>query len=292
MNALRLLSLSLVFVLSSILFVGCNSKGEKSAGTSGNQEHKHPTESGQTGHAGNEGHQGHDSAPAQLIVSSQPDQPQAGGKTALRLMVHEASGTMIKDFEVTHEKLAHLIIVRRGLDEFAHVHPEVGSDGNITVEHTFPVGGEYLLFLDYKPAKGLPATAKATIQVNGDAPAAPQLQANVPGTVKSGGLQAEVSVKKESDGAVATFDIKDEQGKPVTDLQPYLGAMGHLVVISADGQRYAHSHPLTDKPGTSQVKFEVHFPGPGLYKMWGQFQKNDNVVTIPAMVQVNDADQA
>lgn len=35
-----------------------------------------------------------------------------------------------------------------------------------------------------------------------------------------------------------------------------------------------------------KVEFEVHFPGPGTYKGWGQFQRGDHVFTIPAVVKV------
>ena len=62
--------------------------------------------------------------------------------------------------------------------------------------------------------------------------------------------------------------------------------MGHLVVLSADGAQYVHAHPLTEKSPDGKVEFEVHFPGPGIYKAWGQFQRDGKVVTIPAVVKI------
>lgn len=277
MNCIRSITLRIFLAASIVWIAGCNSN---SAPPSDATDHHDGPKQMQDEHAGHKG------AEAQLMVSADASPPQAGQATKLHLMVHEASGKMVKDFELTHEKLAHLIVVRRGLDEFAHLHPEVDFQGNLNVEHIFPSGGEYLLFLDYQPKGSASATATTTLHVAGDKPAAPTLVPNVPGQVQSDGLQAAVSLQKTADATIAAFDIKDDRGEPVGDLQPYLGAMGHLVVISADGKQYVHAHPLTEKLGTAEVKFQVHFPGPGLYKMWGQFQRAGKVFTIPAVVQV------
>lgn len=104
-------------------------------------------------------------------------------------------GKMVSEFEKTHEKLVHLIIVREGLDHFAHLHPEVDSSGNITTDFTFPVGGRYLFFADYKSAGEAPAVARGEVYIGGDAPAAAELTPNVPGRVSGDGLTAEVLVE-------------------------------------------------------------------------------------------------
>ncbi len=223
----------------------------------------------------------------QLIISSTPERPRDGESTELKIMLHDAAGQMLKEFEPTHTKLAHLIIVREGLDEFAHLHPTVGKSGTMTTTHTFLSGGNYLVFLDYKPAGKPASTAHAKFVIEGDSPPAPILEPNVPGTIKGDGLQAEVAMHaSEEKVQIVTFKVQDESGKPVRDLQPYLGAMGHLVVLSADGKQYVHAHPLTETAADGQVDFEVHFPGPGTYKGWGQFQRGDHVFTIPAVVKV------
>lgn len=224
---------------------------------------------------------------AQLILSSTPERPRAGEPVELRFMLHDSSGQMVKEFEPTHEKLAHLIIVREGLDEFAHLHPTVDATGNMTATYTFPSGGIYLVFLDHKPAGKPPATAQAKLVVEGDSPPAPALKPDVPGTIEGEGLQAKVSMRASADKSqVVSFQVQDTIGKAVNDLQPYLGAMGHLVVLSADGGQYVHAHPLTESAPDGNVEFEVHFPGPGTYKGWGQFQRGGKVFTIPAVIQV------
>ena len=201
-------------------------------------------------------------------------------------MIHEADGRMLGDFEILHEKKIHLIIVREGLDIFDHIHPDVDGSGYITATHVFPVGGTYRLFADFKPHGKAQALASATVDVAGESPTAQPLKVNVPGSIAGGELEGEVSITAKPDDATeVSFDLRDKEGKPVTDLEPYLGAMGHLVIVSADGQQYIHAHPMHDgDSAASVVRFEAHFPKPGLYKGWGQFQRKETVFTIPFVV--------
>lgn len=252
-----------------------------------------PSSQPKGGHTEHSGHSDADATrAASLVLSTTPERPRAREPVELRMMLHDSSGQMLKEFEQVHEKLAHLIIVREGLDEFAHLHPKVDAAGNITSTHMFPLGGTYHVFLDHKPAGKPPATGQAKLMVEGEAPAAPALIANIPGTIQGDGLSAEVSMRSSSSAAtVVTFKVQDESGKKVTDLEPYLGAMGHLVVLSADAGKYVHAHPLTETAAGNEVEFEVHFPGPGTYKTWGQFQRGGKVFTIPVVIQIQAGSQ-
>ena len=129
---------------------GCASKNEGSS-------HGHHQEAG-------DARPGHHMSMAggKLMVQTDPAAVKAGQPTTLRLMSHDAGGVMIKDFEVVHEKKVHLIIVREELDQFAHIHPdEMDSAGNIIASFTFPSGGKYRLYADYKPVGKDPAAAMA-----------------------------------------------------------------------------------------------------------------------------------
>ena len=81
-------------------------------------------------------------------------------------------------------------------------------------------------------------------------------------------------------------------GKPVGDLQPYIGAMGHCVIISEDTGTYLHCHPEQlfppkgDNLGGPDVAFHTRFPKPGRYKVWGQFKRGDKVVVADFVVDV------
>lgn len=235
------------------------------------------------------GKHGETAAKATLQVRTEPAEPAAGKPATLKLMIHGKDGKAVKDFAVVHEMKVHLIIVRDGLDTFAHLHPELDDAGNIKATYTFPTGGTYRLFADHKPTGGSAATAEAEVKVTGEAPALPSLKPDVPGTVKGDGLEAKVGVSGVRAGSEGTvrFDLLDEAGKAVADLQPYMGAMGHLVVISQDGKQYVHAHPAEDqKAGSNVVAFGAHFPKAGLYKGWGQFKRGGEVRVVPFVLRV------
>lgn len=82
------------------------------------------------------------------------------------------------------------------------------------------------------------------------------------------------------------FNIKDHKtGRPITNLQPYLGAVGHVVIISEDTEEYLHVHPMDEKAKEPDAKFMSKFPKSGIYKIWGQFQHEGKVITVPFAVQ-------
>lgn len=262
--------------LAMILFlIGCSSK------------HDGHDSKGQAGHDPHANH-GKDQVITKLMIQTDPSPVIAGKPTTLKLMIHGADGEMVKDFEVVHEKKIHLIIIRDGLDQFAHIHPEVDAAGNATVSYTFPTGGNYWLYADHKPTGKDQSTALAHVTVGGDIPAKPALTPNVPGEIPADGVRAKVAVESVGGGeATITFDLTDAAGKPVEGLQPYMGAMGHLVVLSSDGKDYVHAHPTEAKPGTnSRVVFQAHIKKPGLYKGWGQFRLKDTVRVIPFVFNV------
>jgi hypothetical protein len=239
---------------------------------------------GQHQHGGAE----HGPAKSALVVMTEPVAIKAGQPVRYRLTIHDAAGAPIKDFEIVHEKKLHLIIVRDGLDRFAHVHPEVDRAGSITGTFTFPTAGKYRLYADHKPAGKEQATSIAEVDVAGAPPPRPELVPNTPGRVKAAELEADIAIENARAKATTriSFGLFDAVRKPVSDLQPYLGAMGHLVVLSADGKQYVHSHPLQEKSSAGAVAFEAHFPSPGIYKAWGQFQRSGTVHDVPFVVRI------
>jgi hypothetical protein len=231
-------------------------------------------------------HGDHSAATARLTVVTEPTTPVPNAETALRLEIMDASGKRVKDFATLHDKLVHLIVVRDGLDHFAHLHPDVAADGLLSTTFQFPAAGRYRLYADFQPKGGQAMTATAILTVAGDAPVAPSLMPDVPGKVSGDGLVADVAVTGEGLERTVIFRLQDEAGMPVTDLQPYLGAMGHLVIIRAETGEYIHAHPSSDRKAEGEVSFEAHFTGPGLYKAWGQFQRAGRVLTIPGVMEL------
>jgi hypothetical protein len=223
------------------------------------------------------------------MIQTDPPAPVADKPVVLKMMIHEADGAMAREFETVHEKLVHLIIVRDGLDEFAHVHPAVDDQGNLTITHTFTKAGKYRLFADHKPKGRAPAVAKAEIDVSGEQSPPPALTVNAPGQVTAEGVVAQVELQNAPAGQATEvrFRLANDAGQPIDDMQPYLGARGHLVVISADGTQYVHAHPLDTPTAANEVVFMCQFPSPGLYKGWAQFQLTDRLRTVPFIAEIH-----
>ena len=274
-----------IAALLAALAVGCSqkhddhnsdAKGEKSHDAAGG--HKH----------GGDEHAGHMAALTALDLKTR-DGLKAGTAVTLRFTVSDAGGKPVTAFAVAHDAKVHFILIRQGLDTFAHLHPEVDpATGVLSAEYTFPTGGVYHLFADYQEPGGMPTTATARVEVGGDAPPAAGLKPDVPGLLAGEKVAARVSVEGTKAGSEAKvrFEVLDGD-KPATDLEPYMGAMGHLVVVSADGKRYVHAHPDERSEAKNVVTFGAAFPSPGVFKGWGQFKRAGQVRVVPFVVRID-----
>ncbi|ODG92599.1 MULTISPECIES: hypothetical protein [Bacillaceae] len=215
--------------------------------------------------------------------------PESNNKVDLNIQVNSLKGKPVDQFELEHEKLMHLIIVSKDLSFFDHLHPQYKGKGLFTVIPNFPNGGEYKLFTDFIP-KGSDKNVKSKlVKVTGQ-PAGPVslipdkvLTKVIDGkeiTLKFDKLATDQEVKM-------TYTIKDAKTKKeINDLQPYLGAVGHVVAISGDTNTYLHVHPMNEKSSGPVAEFMTSFPKKGLYKIWGQFKQNGNVFIVPFIVDV------
>ncbi|WP_206793225.1 hypothetical protein [Amycolatopsis sp. MtRt-6] len=190
-------------------------------------------------------------------------------------------GKPVTGFDVEHEKKLHLIVVRRDTSGFQHVHPEMAPDGTWSVPLTLPAAGSYRAFADFTPTGGKGMTLGADLSVAGDyqpATFAPSRTAQVDGyTVQ---LAGDLTAGKTSP---LTLTVS-RAGAPVTDLQPYLGAYGHLVALREGDLAYLHVHP-DGEPGDGktapgpQVKFAAEVPSAGAYRLFLDFKHGDVVRT-------------
>ena len=224
--------------------------------------------------------------PAKFVLDSGGDELKPG--VSANLLFHlKRDGNTLSEFELLHERVMHFIVVRDALDEFQHLHPTVTDDGLASVEIAFPTAGTYWLFVDCQAKGEAQQTVRHEMRLAGDPPAASELKANVPVVVTVGETKTEVSVQRGKGEWLVTFSHRDLDGQSVTDLEPYLGAMGHLVVIGAGTGEYVHAHAETKSAPDGRVKFAAHIARPGIYKAWGQFQRKGQIFTIPAVLQVD-----
>ena len=219
-----------------------------------------------------------------------------GKEALLQFGLLAPDGSPVKDLEIVHEKLLHLLVVSEDLSWFAHEHPVAGEGGRFTLGLTFPRAGAYTLFHDFTPAKAGMQVVPVEVPVVGQRPAPLALTPTRERVQQIDGYDIELktgetvrSLQMEQ----LTFRIS-RNDEAVTDLEPYLGALGHLIIISRDRKQFVHSHPLprAADQGTGEaasgpeVVFNAQFPAAGLYKAWGQFQHKGKVITAPFVFDV------
>jgi hypothetical protein len=198
------------------------------------------------------------------LVVPRTDLPR-GRRTTLRFAITDAGGAVVRDLDVTHEKRMHLIVVRRDLTGFQHLHPTQGADGRWSVAVTLPGAGSYRMLADFA-RHGEAHTLGADLRVDGGA----RLAALPAATdhVRTDGYD----VRLAGEGGDLRFAIT-RGGAPVRT-QPYLGAAGHLVALREGDLAFLHVHPEGD-----DVAFATEFPSPGRYRLFLQFRHDGEVHT-------------
>jgi hypothetical protein len=212
----------------------------------------------------------------------------AGTATALSFRVLDPEGRPLTAYETSHDEDLHLIAVRRDLTGFQHVHPELAADGTWRTPLSL-TPGVWRVFADFVPADGEGLTLGTDLSVSGRYdPAllpAPSRTAEVDGYTVT--LTGDLVAGEETELVLTVA----RDGRPVTDLQPYLAAYGHLVVLRDGDLAYLHVHP-TGEPGDGrtrpgpEVRFATTAPSAGSYRLFLDFRHGDVVRTAEFTVEV------
>ena len=208
-------------------------------------------------------------------------------------------GNTLKGFEITHTKPMHVIVVRNDLQNFQHVHPEFdSSSGMFTLKDlNMPQEGVYRIFADFAPRGGmqngegepLPVTISQDVRVGANADS---YSRKALGNEERNKTFDAVNVSFSTNEAptsgkevMLTFDLKQNNAS-LTDLQEYLGALGHTVILKEGTLDFIHGHPMTSTKQNGKVEFMVTFPEAGKYKVFTQFQRGGKVTTTDFVVSV------
>ncbi|NEW05976.1 hypothetical protein GK047_08140 [Paenibacillus sp. SYP-B3998] len=209
--------------------------------------------------------------------------------TTITVHIQDKDGMSIDKFDVQHEKKMHFIVVSKDLSFFNHIHPDYKGKGEFTVTTQFPNAGEFELIADFVPS-GLGAMTKTEwVTTQGSVPEQKAILPDASLTQIVDGKEVTLTFDHLMAGMELNlnFNMKDAQTKqPVADLQPYLGAVGHVVILNQEGGEYLHVHPLEEKASGPDAKFMATFPHSGVFKIWGQFQQNGKVFTVPFVINV------
>lgn len=182
----------------------------------------------------------------------------AGAAAPYVFRILDPDGDLLRDYDVEHTKRLHLIVVSRPLGRFLHVHPRLRADGAWTVPLALPQNGSYRVFADFTTG-GERRTLGVDLQGHG-----------ATRTIRDRLTQYDVSLHGHASELEFTVD---DAGNPV-ELQRYLGALGHLVVLREGDLAYIHAHADEER-----LSFEVPFPSEGRYRLFLQFKVAGTVET-------------
>jgi hypothetical protein len=191
----------------------------------------------------------------------------SGPAESLRLRVMGPEGP-VTAFDIAHERALHFIAIRKDFQVFQHLHPEMEANGTFRLNHQWPAGGDYLVFADTAPKGKGSQILSGRLKVKGGTGATPEAS---PLAVQVDAIPA----------AGRTGELKLTLS-PALKLEPYLGAMAHLLMIAEGSGTLVHAHPSEDDAS----RFLVRFPEPGRYRAWVEVQTGGKVIATPFAVEV------
>jgi hypothetical protein len=211
------------------------------------------------------------------LALARPTLP-ARAAAELAFRVVDTHGDPVRDFDVAHERRLHLIVARRDLTGYLHLHPRLGRDGTWRARGLRLEPGAYRVFADFVSG-GEKTVLGADLAVAGawspsPLPAVRQIAAAGPYTVALARTRYAAEVEQ-----TLAFTVRRD-GRAVTPGR-YLGARGHLVVLRDGDLAYLHAHADADA-----LEFETTFPTPGRYRAFLQFVDGGAVRTVAFTLEV------
>lgn len=192
-----------------------------------------------------------------------------------QFVVEGPKGVPVKLFTKTHEKLLHFILVNRELTSFHHVHPTLAADGTWSIKLPSLAPGSYRAVADFQVAGGPHLALGNDLSVAG--PYLPTQLKEPHSTTNVDGYEVTVATEAKQGGEVKIALTVRKHGRLVTDLQPYLGAFGHLVAMRTGDLAYAHVHPNDYTDGV--VHFDAELPSEGRYGLFLDFRHGNSIHT-------------
>ena len=208
-----------------------------------------------------------------------------GESTELSFQVLGDDGEPVREYEVEHEKRMHLIVARRDLTGFFHLHPELDDTGTWHTEVSLPSGGDWRVFADFNHG-GESFTLAEDLEVEGPATTNPLPEASTTATTETG-YEVELGGAAPAAGREAELSFTVTRGGKAVEVEPYLGADGHLVALREGDLAYLHVHPMEAEGhgagghgGEGEgIRFMTEFPSADTYRLFLQFKHEGRVHT-------------
>jgi hypothetical protein len=197
----------------------------------------------------------------------------AGRREDFAFRIVDADGQPVRSFDVEHDRRMHLIVVRRDLSGFQHLHPKMGPGGTWSTSLELGEPGSYRVYADFSSG-GDSYTLGGDVHVAGRFD--PRDLPHASGTaVTDGGYE----VRLTEDGDELRFTVHAD-GRRLDDVEPYLGARGHLVALREGDLAFLHVHPESEASEGGDIRFRVEYPSAGRYRLVLQFKHDGRVHTV------------
>jgi hypothetical protein len=253
-------------------------------------------------------------APGVVVeLKTAPEHVEAGSPTAILFSIGNTEGKPIRRLSIHHDRILHVIIAGQDFSVFAHIHPEdfgpitpqMKRTGQFPVQYNFPKAGRYLIGVDFAVGQQLFSR---------------HFVLDVSGATKMGSPKRDFSREKRFGDYDVVLSSTPEviragkrvtlgylfrkDGKPVTDMAPYLSDPMHAAIISADLKTFIHAHgevsgmpshagyEMTEMNMRAPARFgpgidvNTVFPDRGVYQIFGQVQHHGKIILTSFMVQV------
>ncbi|MFF6982715.1 hypothetical protein ACFZAV_34750 [Streptomyces sp. NPDC008343] len=214
----------------------------------------------------------------------------AGQRSDLSFVIRDDDGRAVTAYRREHEKELHLIVASRDLGTYRHLHPTRAADGTWSIPVELPRAGGYRVFADFTPAKkdAENLTLGADLAAAGSYEPQPLPAPNTTAKIHGYEVRLDGALRP---GKESELKLKVSRGgHPVTNLQPYLGAYGHLVALRSGDLAYLHVHPNGEpgdgrtKPGPA-ISFTATAPSSGAYRLFLDFKHEGEVHTAEFTVR-------
>lgn len=270
--------------LIAMLVASCASSEMTTSTTATSASNSQPTESTAHEHAGNSGSTSGSSSSAEglelVLSTTSPDAALMGLEFSI-VGADKKVVDRLADYETVHEKQMHVTLVKHDLSEYRHVHP-VLSAGVWSVEPLTLPEGFYRLVADFS-IKDQKHVALGVDIIVGSSPSMSMAQfSQEVRTSSSSSYSVSVSGSPQHESSQVLSFVVSKDGVPVSQVDTYLGANGHLVSYDASSLDYTHLHP---NPGMENgtVTFTAPASDHGFYKYFLEV-KLDGEVRLFAFV--------
>lgn len=240
----------------------------------------------------------HDAKPAKAMAAEiSATSPLKAGESYNFTIKLTSDGAPVSEAQLqeVHTRKVHLLVVDESLTDYNHLHPQALDEaGTYSASFTPMKSATYKVFADVTPVGASQQFVVA--KITGEKPCdTPCIDKTASTTGAADGLKADLFFKsalKVGAPVMAMARITDDSGKPVTDLEPVMGAFAHIVGFYDDFATVAHIHPMGKEPTADtersgpDLSFHLEPAKAGSLKLFVQVRRGGKDIFIPVGIEV------